>query len=191
MRDPHSGGRAGFTTVELVVVLLIVAILGGMIAPVVGSAVRGSILRSATSQAATALRRARNMAIAKGMPHCLRFVQGEPPLAEIYSVDEIPGSDPAPPAGTGRSAGGVSLPEGSVVAFVDSSEPPSYAIFLPDGSAWAWRPGAVAPWPASARVRIELDAARAHGLIIERQEIAIRALTGRIDIGETETILRP
>lgn len=180
----------GFTVVELIVAFLIIAILGGMLAPAVGSAVRGSLLHSATSQASSALRRARNMAIAKGTPHCLRFVQNSPPIAEIFSVEELPTSDPAT---IGRSAGGVSLPEGVLAGFVDTSEPPQYVIFLPDGSAWAWSAAGagVRPWPASARVRIELEPSRGHGLLIERQEIAIRALTGRIDIGDVETLRRP
>ena len=162
----------GFTAIEIVVVLLIVMILAGMVVPAVATGVRSSKLRQAASETATALRRARSMAISKG---------------EIYGVDmdPVPPGElrpnaaaisiyPAPNFIQAGSAGGLMLPGG--VNFAAGSL--TRLFFLPDGSAavesgvtWVpvrlvyYKPGASTPEPG-------------------RYEIRVRPLTGRIEVSE-------
>ncbi|MHC4252981.1 MAG: pilus assembly FimT family protein, partial [Planctomycetota bacterium] len=145
MRTPGLSARppgreaGGFTIIELLIAILIVMILAGLTAPAVGRGIRQSRMNSAAARVATALKRARNLAITKGHIHCAAFGTNDIVIWEI--VDEgasVPGAIPTPPAAGWERAGGVKLPEGTVLA-------PSQAFiaFMPDGSAWG--PGMLAP----------------------------------------------
>ncbi len=159
---------AGFTIIELLVVFLVIAILAGMIAPAMMRGVRLSKLRAGASGVATALRRARNLAIASGEIYCARFVNGDTPTVENYRLSETEISGPSSWDAL-MPSGGVNLPRGTQISHTQD-----FVAFLPDGSAWG--PGMVVP----AAVKVEHRNPSSSGP--DYFDVTVRSLSGRIDI---------
>ena len=61
----QSSGSGGFTLLELMVVVFVLALLVGLVPPMIAGAVPGAELRSATQEIAAALRYARSQAISE------------------------------------------------------------------------------------------------------------------------------
>jgi len=118
--------------VELAVVVLILAILGGMTAPAVAAAMRHAKIRSAAAFVSGALRRARNRAIREGGFCYVRLRSGPQPAGDevehcLYSW--VQASWPAD--GKEYDYDRLQLPpEAKVTSSV------AFVVFLPDGSAW-------------------------------------------------------
>ena len=173
----------GFTVLELMAVLFVVMIMAGIVVPVAMRGIRQSSMRSAASQVASGLRRARNLAIATGEIYCARFVSLAPPAVErarvdIYQLKENEIGVTAPLWGTlddeGRTAGGVSLP---VHMTLNSLAPPqSLILFLPDGSAWG--PGMAVP----SGLRVQPLADYADPEQNDWWKVTVRSLSGRIEM---------
>jgi prepilin-type N-terminal cleavage/methylation domain-containing protein len=198
------GGRSpgGFTIIEILVVLFIVAIMAGLAAPIVGEMMRSSALRAGTSQIATAIRRTRNMAIMSGKVYCFRFIP-RPSLDDQQEVgmylaagpisgaitppfwpeDRIAaGGDPAvvenePPI----HVGSVGLPRQVEVAFDLTQQ---CLMFLPDGS--AWREGMLPPLQITVMLSEDVTGSDTPSDFAtrERQIISIGCLTGRIAVSD-------
>lgn len=175
MPSQVSRAARGFTAIEIVVVLLIVMILAGMVVPAVATGVRSSKLRQAASETATALRRARSMAITEGEIYGVDMNRVVP-VDELRDRAAVIRIHPAPDFSlqTSTSAGGAMLPGG--VNFAGGSL--TRLFFLPDGSAavesgvtWVpvrlvyYKPGTTMSEPG-------------------RYEISVRPLTGRIEVSE-------
>jgi type II secretory pathway pseudopilin PulG len=142
--------------VELTVVLLILAILGGMMAPAVATGLRRTELRAGAAETASALRRARNLAITWGEIYRADLVNGAPSTVDIHQADHLNDT-------TDDYAGGASLPEDTSFA-----GPPPVIYFLPDGSAWVsggGQPAVTVTRPEAGSIRVE-----------------VRPLTGRIEV---------
>lgn len=135
-------------------------------------------MRSAASQVASGLRRARNLAIASGEIYCAHFHNPDPlfkeahPRVDLYWVratDGVPGLGFTgwSTLGTG---GGVNLPGGTQMAF--SQE---FVAFLPDGSAWG--PETLVPQP----IKVEPAPDYADPSRNDSWLVTVRSLSGRID----------
>ena len=174
----------GFTALELMAVVFVVMIMAGIVVPVAMRGVRQSRMRSAASQVASGLRRARNLAIASGEIYCARFVPLAPPAVERARVDiyqlrenEI-GTGPLTWQtldDEGRIAGGVRLPAHTTL--LSGQE---LILFLPDGS--AWDPGMQVP----SGVRVQPSAEYTDPLRNDSWNVTVRSLSGRI---ETEKVV--
>jgi type II secretory pathway pseudopilin PulG len=156
--------------IELLLVILIVMVLAGLTAPAVARGIRQSRMNSAAARVATALKRARNLAVTKGRIHCAALGTSDIVIWEI--TDEglgVPGAIPTPPAAGWERAGGVELPEGAVLA-------PSQAFiaFMPDGSAWG--PGMVAPQEFMVTPDYPGHSA------LDRRRIVVGSLSGSVSI---------
>ncbi len=175
----------GFTALELMAVVFIVMIMAGITVPVAMRGIRQSRMRSAASQVASGLRRARNLAIASGEVYCARFVPLAPPAIERARVDvyrlkesEIGVTPPVWQTldDEGRIAGGVMLPAHTTL--LGGQE---LILFLPDGS--AWRPGMSSP----NIVRVIPSAEYTDPTHNDWWKITVRSLSGRIETKKVVT----
>jgi hypothetical protein len=187
----------GFTALELMAVVFTVMIMAGIVVPVAMRGVRRSRMRSAASQVASGLRRARNLAIASGEVYCARFVPLAPPPVEVkrarVDVYQLKESEivVTPPVwqtldDEGRSAGGVMLPAHTTLASLASPTPHELILFLPDGS--AWDPGMQVPSGVRVQPSAEYTEYSAEGTPLHNDcwSITVRSLSGRI---ETEKVV--
>lgn len=77
-------GAAGFSLIEILVVVGLVAILAGMTAPAVSGALERYELISASQQVASTIRAARIQAVARNSRVRTRVVQNAPPAPDEY-----------------------------------------------------------------------------------------------------------
>jgi prepilin-type N-terminal cleavage/methylation domain-containing protein len=201
-RTPHTTSRAGaasgFTIIELLAVMFILAILGGLIVPAASRALSATTLRTSAAQVATGLRRARNLAIMSGKVHCVRIARASDQAIVnavriyYYRLDELSDVTPPPVDDTtwkaleddDKEAGGLSVPATVDVEFADPSSGAAqeYVLFMPDGG--AWRDGLLPSMP----IEVMLDAEHSdyHSntgrRIISKYTITVDSLTGRIDV---------
>jgi Tfp pilus assembly protein FimT len=174
-----------FTALELLFVLLIIVIAGGLVAPVVGSMLRSSALQAGASQVASALQKARNLAIRSGKVHVMRVVASEAPgtkgaQSAIYRLGEI--TELTRPMtqvewdqfeAADKDVSGSVLPVEVEVAFSGIND---YIIFMPDGSAWC--DGMMQPVPLEVGLLEKYWRAGR-----EYQVVSITSLTGRVTVG--------
>jgi type II secretory pathway pseudopilin PulG len=144
--------------IELAVVILILAILGGMIAPAVATGLRRTELRAGAAETASALRRARNLAVTWGEIYRADRVSGAPDAIDVYRADDLTDTGTA----TEDYAGGAALPDDVTLGGAS----PIY--FLPDGSAWV---------SGGAQPRVEIARPHAGSVFV-----TVRPLTGRIEV---------
>ena len=165
----------GFTIIELLIVILILAILAGLVAPAAARGFRQSRMNSAAAQVGTALRRARSLAITRGIVHRVDFVNDDMPKAVIVAPLE---SDPENWTSL-EGAGGTVLPQGTRLNTSRSSSSiatPASVHFWPDGSAWSATMG-----PPSAFFVVP-DAEHAQSGIDDSRQISIGSLSGSISV---------
>lgn len=150
----------GFTVTELIVVMLIIALLGGMIAPAVSSSMRRGRLSEGVAAVTSSMRVARSLAIASGEIYNVNFIKTPPHGLEIPEYALNPG-DPW----TRK------LPHGTEFG----SGTPDTIFFMPDGGAWG--PGFDPP----VRVRVRLTEEYSRGRD-EYHDILVRPLSGRVEV---------
>ena len=180
----------GFTALELMAVLFVVMIMAGIAVPVALRGIRKSRMRSAASQVASGLRRARNLAIASGEIYCARFVPLAPPAVERARVDVYQLKENEIGTGPltwqtlddeGRIAGGVMLPAHTTLTSLASPTSYELILFLPDGS--AWDPGMQVP----SGVRVQPSAAYTDPTHNDWWKVTVRSLSGRIETKKVVT----
>ncbi len=108
-------GRRGFSLLELIMVLTLLGIMAGVVAPATGRFLDRLNFRRQTSALIAGTRYARLMAIGKGRPVEMRFDRSAHLLSFSGAVEEKKGVD---------------LPEGAVFEFR-----PETLVFYPDGLA--------------------------------------------------------
>lgn len=202
VREREGGG--GFTAIELLVVIFIVMIMAGITVPAVLRGVRRSRMRSAASQVASGLRRARNLAIASGEIYCANFHNPDPllqekrPRVDLYRLNEseigITPLDWPTLTNQGRFAGGVHLPPGAQLTTPYSASPlpppPEYVMFYPDGSALAVDFGP----PSTVRVVLLWAAGRDEDNpfnVEAYHDITVNSLSGRVSVGDRVRVAGP
>jgi prepilin-type N-terminal cleavage/methylation domain-containing protein len=177
--------EAGWTLVEVLAVLFILAILAGLSAPVVVQMARADRLRSASTAVSGALLRARSLAISSGEIYCMRLTpwsETAPARACVYRVSE---EDLASIASWGvadwevRLSGSLALPPET-----QCSSGGAYLMFLPDGSA-AGPSFAAPPTPA---FTVLPAPGYEHYAYDESQETAVHPITGRIVVGPRKLV---
>ena len=175
-RRPEGGTRGqadgGFTIIELLLVILVALILAALAARAAGRGIRQARMNSAAAQAATALKRARSLAITKGHIHCAAFATTSVVIWEI--TDEalgVPTDIALVPTAQKERAGGVELSAGTVIV---SSQ--AFVAFLPDGSAWG--PGMMPPQ----EFRVKPDADHDEPGTLDERRIVVGSLSGSVSI---------
>ncbi len=169
-------GTGGFTIIELLIVIFIFMILAGLVAPVFGRGIRQARMNTAAAQVATALRRARSLAINNGSMYGVRFAQptAEDPWKAVIHVvpeTEIGSAD----LWADNDTGGGALLDHQVE--VTSPTPlPSGIFFMPDGSAWGL--GMVTP-PV---ITVALKEEYAQAGIDDSRQIMVGSLSGSISV---------
>lgn len=109
------GGRQGFTLLELLIVLALLGIMAGVVAPATGRFLERMNFRRQTSALVAGIRYARLMAVGKGRPVEMRFDRQSGCFLFNGAVEEKKEVD---------------LPEGAVFTFR-----PETFVFYPDGLA--------------------------------------------------------
>ena len=85
MRSSKNNLRAGFTLIEIMVVLLVMSVLLALAVPALGPALKGSKLKQSADDLERALANAQQVAITENVPVQFRFYR--------YSDENIPGGD--------------------------------------------------------------------------------------------------
>ena len=166
----------GFTIIELLFVIFIFAILAGLAAPSMARGIRQSRMNSAAAQVATALKRARSLAITNGSIYGVRVVPPDPMRPDDprrVLIHKLVESDMADLATweSRDTGGGVVLDTQLVVSPV-----PTGIFFMPDGSAWGVNmqpPPVIKVKPNADYIRIGFDDSRS---------IRVGSLSGSISI---------
>jgi type II secretion system protein H len=141
-----SGRRAGFSMIELMVVLAIVSIFAGMVIPSLGGTFKGALLRGTTRKLVAVLNLAGSLAITTGRVHRVRldpregrfWVDARAPsdAADYAPVSNVPGS-------AGRLDGRIRIEVGAPTEFRDGERAGAVSgaehevraiLFRPDGT---------------------------------------------------------
>jgi general secretion pathway protein H len=85
---PRGAGERGFTLLELLVVLLLLAVAAGLVAPAVGRSVDAVRLRAEIAGFAALIRHAREQAIASRRPHTVSIDEREHRL-QVTAAEEL------------------------------------------------------------------------------------------------------
>lgn len=184
---PRSPSRAGFTLLELLIVLAILAMIMMMSWPAVGGLLAKNELRSAARQVRAVLAKTRLAAMESGTVHQFRFQPGTP-RCEVarLAVEELP--PPRAPQETGK-LGGVSgesdetrLPSGVRWESPDTNAvplPPTSSDEAPD-EAWS-TPILFFPNGRTSNARLQLGGRRGF-----RIGLSLRGVTGTVAIGNLQ-----
>ena len=87
VRLRHSGGGAGFTLIELIFVMVLLAIGAAMVAPAMASFYRGRLLNSEARRLLTLANYGQSRAIAEGVPVAARQGRAVGDVADVTALD--------------------------------------------------------------------------------------------------------
>lgn len=120
---------SGFTLIELIIVLMIIALTVSLAAPSLGGWSVGAKMRNATDDFLSTVRLARGQSIVSATEYVLMIDRN----SNTYSLSTRTGEILAPAPGDWGTA--VSLPAGFTIDLVNGGESGTSIVFYPDGRA--------------------------------------------------------
>jgi len=128
-------GRAGFTLIELIIVLAIIAIASGLVGIMIGRGSDGLEMKTVTKEISSVLRYARNQAVSKKQTYCFVINKEEGEVRLYADKDETENKDEE---GNEEKKGlpviSRPLPEDLLISIDDDDADVQYIEFFPQGN---------------------------------------------------------